>query len=31
MMEGIDLDSLKKKNRLLKDLGIEYVENPRGS
>lgn len=26
MMEGIDLDSLKEKNGLVNDLGIEYVE-----
>ncbi len=25
-MEGIDLDSLKEKVGLVKDLGIEYVE-----
>jgi hypothetical protein len=26
MMEGVDLDSVEEENRLVKDLGIEYVE-----
>jgi hypothetical protein len=26
MMEGMDLNSLKEKDGLVKDLGIEYVE-----